>query len=244
MAKIEKNPIRFLPRVLILMSLMLAAVTCAKAIKYKIETDGLPSKIKSALGSSGQNEEEIKKLQERFKMAAGKLKEKSIFSPPKPGKSNPVKKVLAILGDEALINNKWYKAGDSIGDAKLILVGFAEIVVEWNGKETKLSPIAAPTKYAVVAKPKAEKKAVAVKAESVEVVKEEAVKAEAVAVVDDDPFSWVGVKMSPELKAKMIEQWNKMTDEQKAKAKEKWENMPDSQKETTVAQMELHKDKM
>ncbi len=236
---------KFLRRVLILMSLLLATVTCAKAFKFKIVIDELPGKMISAITASDQKDEEIKKLQERFTTAAGDLKKKGIFAMPPPKKANPVKKVDGIMGFEALINNKWYKAGDSIGDAKLISVGTAEITVEWNGKKTKLSPISAPTKYAVVAKPKPVHAPKAVGTKAVKVVAEAKEEVKVVeAPVAEDPFAWIGVKMSPELRAKFLEQWNKMTDEQKEKAKSDWKKMPDDRKQQMVDQMEEYKDRM
>lgn len=245
MTNIDKKSIRFLARAMILMSLLLAAITLAKAVKYKFGTDGMGEKMKAIVGKSGQNEEEIKKLQEKFTSVVADLKIKSIFAPPTPGKKNPVKKVDAIMGDEALINDAWYKAGDSIGEAKLILVGSAEVTVEWNGKETKLSPISAPTKYAVVAKAEPTKEIAEAKVQTAEEVKQKVIKEAPVAAAEeDDPLSWIGVKMSPELKAIMLKQWNKMTDEQKAEGKKRWESMPDGQKQAMVDQMEMHKDQI
>lgn len=239
------NSMRFFQALLILMSLLLVAVTCAKAIKFKVGMDELPGKMASAITAADPKDANIKELQERFVTAAGDLKKKGMFAIPKPGKVNPVKKVDAIMGAEALINNKWYKAGDSIGEAKLVIVGTAEVTIEWNGKKTKLSPIAAPTKYAVVAKPKPVVTVKTEKVKTVEVVeevKEEVVEVAAPAEVDD--LAWIGVKLSPALKAKFLEQWNKMTDEQKEQGKKQWESMSSDQKQKMVDQMEQNIDQL
>jgi hypothetical protein len=243
MKEINKSSIRFLPPTLITLSLLLAVITCAKTIKYKLDADSIPESIKAALNASSMNDEEVSKLQKRFSDVAATLKKKSIFAPPPPGKKNPVTKVDAILGDEALINNKWYKAGDNIGEVKVLSIGFAEITIEWNGKETKLSPIAAPTKYAVVPKNDSIKKDAANKTESTAAVAQTQTVVQATTETVDE-FAWMKVKMSPELRAIMIKKWNALTDEQKAEGKKRWESMPDSQKQMMVNQMEMNKHNM
>ena len=244
MTKINKNSTRFLPATLITLSLLLAAITCAKVVKYKLDADSIPENIKAALDSAAMSDDEINELQKRFTDVAATLKKKSIFAPPPPGKVNPVKKVDAILGDEALINSKWYKAGDNIGEVKLLSIGFAEVIIEWNGKETKLSPISAPTKYAVVPKNDPIKKDAAEKAGPITHVAQTETVVESATETEEDEFAWMKVKMSPELRAIMIKKWNELTDEQKAEGKKRWESMPDGQKQMMVDQMEMNKHKM
>ncbi len=48
-----------------------------------------------------------------------------------------------ILGDEVLINGKWYKAGDKVGDAKIVAIEAAQVRIEWEGKEKIFAPISA-----------------------------------------------------------------------------------------------------
>ena len=240
MKKINENSIRFLPAILVAMSLTLAAVTCGKVIIFKTQSNRISANIEAAIGAGEINDEKMKNIQGRFTTAAANLKKKSIFAPPPKAKANPIKRVDAIMGDEALISSKWYKVGQSIGEAKIVTIGFAEITVMWNGKETKLSPISAPTTYAVRTKPEPVKDKAAGQAKPAETVAHQqqqvhvAAKAEIV-----DEFSWIGVKLSPELKAKFVEEWNKLSDEQKAEAKSSWKAMPDGQKKMYVNQMEM-----
>jgi len=242
----NKKLMKFLPAALIVMSLTLAGVTCAKAVLFKMKEAAIPADIKAAVDAGVRTEEEIKAYQKRYTDCVSDLKKKGIFATPPAKKVNPIKKVDAIMGDEVLIKNKWYKVGDVIGDAKLVLIGSAQITVEWNGKETKFSPISAPTTYAVKLEEKPVEEVAAVKEERVEVVEE--VKGEVMAVTESaaehDPLDWVGVQMSPELKAKFLEKWNLMTDEQRAEGKKRWEAMSDSQKEMMVTQMEMYKDRI
>ncbi len=75
----------------------------------------------------------------KAKAMVAKLKEKNLFIPPQP-KTNPVQGVEGILGNEALINGKWYKTGDKVGDAEVLAITATSVKVSWNGQETELTP--------------------------------------------------------------------------------------------------------
>ena len=49
--------------------------------------------------------------------------------------------MLGILGHEALINGKWYKVGDSVGEAKIVAIEPTKVRIAWNGQEKEFSPI-------------------------------------------------------------------------------------------------------
>jgi len=68
------------------------------------------------------------------------MKKKSIFAPPAP-KQHPVKQVQGIWGNEALINGKWYKAGDRIADANIVAIEPTKVRTMWEGKEKVFRPI-------------------------------------------------------------------------------------------------------
>jgi len=77
--------------------------------------------------------------------------------------SQPPGECLAIMGDEAQFGKTWVKAGDMLGDAKVLEVREAEVAFEWQG-EIIIRPLA----EAVVTKSKskedwAEKKAASAK---------------------------------------------------------------------------------
>ncbi len=71
---------------------------------------------------------------------AEQLKKSNLFSPPVPPR-HPVTSVLGILGNEALIGDRWYKAGDSIADAKVVAVEPTQVRVQWQGQETVFVPM-------------------------------------------------------------------------------------------------------
>ncbi|MHC4524691.1 MAG: hypothetical protein ACYSU8_04030 [Planctomycetota bacterium] len=62
---------------------------------------------------------------------------KSMFAPP-PKLEMP--KCTAVLGDEALINGKWYKAGSTTEGAEIVSINPESIKILWEGKEHTLVP--------------------------------------------------------------------------------------------------------
>ena len=76
--------------------------------------------------------------------------------------SQPPGDCLAIMGDEAQFGEIWVKAGDMLGDAKVLEVREAEVAFEWQG-EIIIRPLA----EAVVMKSMSKDQAAAKKAASV-----------------------------------------------------------------------------
>lgn len=72
---------------------------------------------------------------------ANQLKKNNLFAPPIP-KRHPVNKdqVLGILGNEALINGRWYKVGDNVADAKIVAITPIDVTIEWDGSEQVFVP--------------------------------------------------------------------------------------------------------
>jgi hypothetical protein len=66
--------------------------------------------VKRAVAQSKPDPNDMEKYFAKSKAIANELKKNNLFAPPIP-KQHPVSNVFGILGDEVLINNKWYKAG-------------------------------------------------------------------------------------------------------------------------------------
>lgn len=96
--------------------------------------------LNKAVAQSKPDDEEVKKHLDASKAIADELKKKNLFAPPPP-KKHPVNQVLGILGDEVLINGKWYKAGDNVGDAKIVAIEPTLVRIEWDGNEKTFLPI-------------------------------------------------------------------------------------------------------
>ena len=73
---------------------------------------------------------------------ADQLRTNNLFSPPPP-KQHPIRDVYAVFGDEVFINDKWYKVGDKVGDAKIVAIGPTSVTTEWDGKQQTFYPIQA-----------------------------------------------------------------------------------------------------
>lgn len=76
------------------------------------------------------------------KASAEELRKRNLFVASAP-RQHPVSEVIGILGNEALINGQWYKAGDSIADAKVLAVEPTKVRIAWDGQEKDFAPIAA-----------------------------------------------------------------------------------------------------
>jgi hypothetical protein len=95
--------------------------------------------VKRAVELSKPDPNDMEKYFAESKTIANDLKKNNLFAPPIP-KRHPVNQVLGILGDEALINGKWYKAGDKVGDAKIVAIEPTQVIIEWDGNEKTFIP--------------------------------------------------------------------------------------------------------
>lgn len=166
------------------------------------------------------------------KEKADALKKKNMVLPPTPKPSAPT--CAGILGDQALINGKWYNVGETAAEAKILAIAAKHVKIEWQGKEMDLEPIKAVSAAPADApaadngrkKPKVRE---LLRANRRRGRRAEPV-AETPAPAENDELAWLG-EMSAELRENFLKMWNNMTDEQKQKAKERWNNMTDEQKQ-------------
>lgn len=216
-------------------AVLVGASAFAKVVTLHVE--GQRVRDITALTCNGCEPNELQKHLEEAKKTADALKQGNLFVKPPP-KKHPVKQVDGILGNEALISGKWYKVGAKVGDAKILEIGPTEVRIEWDGKATAFTPMAAASsgpsrpstresaKKGVPSPPKPTAQAEAAKAEA------------AAAPAADGPLAWMGVSLSPRVKEKLLEHWNRLSDEEKEQRKEEWNNMDDEQKEQTVESLE------
>ncbi len=119
----------------ILVILILVKVSGFFAVTARAET-----LVKQAIANGKPDDKETEKHLAKFREVADELKKKNLFAPPPP-KQHPVKEVSGIMGDEVLINGKWYKAGDMVADAKIVAIEPARVRIEWDGNEKVFLPI-------------------------------------------------------------------------------------------------------
>ncbi len=226
--------------------LLLVAALCAAAALARvaglISTDADAETLLADAARCGVDPNDLHQYLAESGKIAENLKKKNFFVPPVQ-KQHPVKAVAGILGDEALINGKWYKTGAKLDDAEILAIEPTRVNIKWEGQEKWFAPMGAPStpqppqppaKPAVAAPqpaelaPKPAKQPQPVEAKAPKPQKQE------------DPFGWLGVNLSDSLKAKLLEQWNRLDETQQQRMKDQWLAMSDEQKQQAVSMMEQH----
>ena len=234
---------KFVVIVLLGVSVFLGIMILVKVRGFFVALAWAENVVKRAVAQSEPDANDVKEHLAKSKTIAEELKKKNLFAPPPP-KKHPVSQVSGILGDEVLINDKWYKVGDKIGDAKIVAIEPAQVKIEWESKEKVFAPInaaTAPTPTKKIVKKPTPKKVEPAKVAAAEKPVEEKV---AAAPAEEDPLAWMGVELSPKVRKMLLKQWNKASDEEKEKAKEEWNKMSDEQKQQAVDAMEQMPDSM
>lgn len=223
-------------------SIALVVLILAKVASFYARTARAENLVESALTESTPDANEVEQHLAQSKAIADELKKKNLFAPPPP-KQHPVKQVQGILGNEVIIEGKFYKIGEKIADAKIVAIEPTRAKIEWDGKEKWFAPIAAasaPGPKQEVKKPVKKKEVVKKAGPTVAKPVEEVV----VTVEEEDPLAWMGVTLSARLREKFLERWNKASDEEKQQMKEQWSKVPDEQKQQIVDQMEQNIDQI
>jgi len=136
-----KEKERLAPRALLGVAAVLAILAVVKLWDYYSASAEAHSIVGKAVDQDKTDPNLVKENLDGFKKIADAIKKKNLFFEP-PAPRHPVSAVLGIMGEEALINGKWYKAGDKIGDATVVAVEPTQVKIEWNGKEKYFAPIA------------------------------------------------------------------------------------------------------
>lgn len=137
----ERHPDKteFYTRGLLAATALLGALIFLRIAGYV--TASTEARVLSArVDPNGQQADDVGKLLAPAKTWADELKKKNLFvmTPPK---EHPVREVLGILGDEALVNGEWHKVGDSVGDAKILAIDPTKVRIAWEGQEKEFSPV-------------------------------------------------------------------------------------------------------
>jgi hypothetical protein len=133
-----------------MLAIVLSVIAALLAIGFVIKAGTVlytvmftKSSIQKVIEGSQPTAQANAKRFDEIKKHADKIKAKNYFNP--STQAPPVPPVVnGILGDKALIGGKWYAAGETANDAKIKSVADTYVMVEWQGKELKLSPINAP----------------------------------------------------------------------------------------------------
>ena len=121
-------------------SLLLAVLILVKITGFFTASARAENLVKRAVEQNNTDAMDTDKYFTKYKLLADALKKNNLFAPPPP-KQHPVKEVPAIFGNEVLINNKWYKVGEMVEDAKIIAIEPTNVKIEWDGREKVFAPI-------------------------------------------------------------------------------------------------------
>ena len=129
-----------IPLVLFGASVLMALLILIKVVGFFVFSARAENLVERAIAQNDTDTKDTEKYFAESKALAEGLKKNNLFAPPPP-KQHPVKEVWGILGDEVLIEGKWYKVGDTIGDAKILAIGPTSAKIDWNGAEKVFLPI-------------------------------------------------------------------------------------------------------
>ncbi len=126
-------------------SAFLAVLILVKVTGFFTASANPENIVRRVVVQNNTDTKDMDKYFTKYKALADELKKKNLFTPPPP-KQHPVKEVLGILGNEVLIQGRWYKVGDTVGEAKIVAIGPTQVTIEWEGKEKVFLPIDAIVK--------------------------------------------------------------------------------------------------
>ena len=131
-----------IPTALIGVAVLCGILVLVKVTGFFIASARAENVVKNAQTQSQADPKMVEAQLAKSRPIADQLKTNNLFSPPPP-KQHPIRDIYAIFGDEVLINDKWYKAGDRVADAKIIAIGPTSVTTEWDGKQQVFYPIQA-----------------------------------------------------------------------------------------------------
>jgi len=131
-----------IPTVMLGIAVLCGVLILVKVTGFFVASARAESVVKRAIAQSESDSKIVQAQLAKSRPIADNLKKNNLFSPPPP-KQHPVKDVFAIFGDEVLINDKWYKVGDRVADAKIMAIGPTSVTTEWDGKKQVFYPIQA-----------------------------------------------------------------------------------------------------
>jgi len=123
-------------------SAVVAVLILVETVGFFAQSARAERLVKRAVEQNGSDDQLAGEAIARSCVLADGLKKANLFSPPEH-RQNPVTAVAGILGDEVLIGDKWYKAGDMVQDARIVAVEPTQVLIEWDGKEKAFCPLGA-----------------------------------------------------------------------------------------------------
>jgi hypothetical protein len=134
------NKQKMIPIALIGIAVFSGVAALAKTTGYFLASSRAVNIVTDAIARSESDPNVVEAQFAKAKPLVDDLKKNNLFAPA-PKKEHPIKSVMGIFGDEAFINNKWYKVGAKVGDAEIVAIGPDSVTAKWEGKEKVFRPI-------------------------------------------------------------------------------------------------------
>ncbi len=234
--------------VLVTVSVISAVLIGIKVTGFFVTSASAEGAVKQAIEQGKPDAKNVTTQLGRCQQVADALKKSNLFAPPPP-KENPVKAVMGIFGDEALINGKWYEVGAKVGDAKILSIGPVSVTTEWDGKQKTFTPIdnvgSGPSTPSRPAKRPSSPRSASSSGRMV-VTGKRVVRRGADEPVTRDTFAQLGaglgMKLSSRVQDGLMKYWSGLSDKEKAQSRERWERMSDRERKQTLegAKREMH----
>ena len=185
-----------------------------------------------------------------------KLKKKNVFVPPSPDTKFPVDSVSGIFGKEVLIQDKWYKVGDKIGDGEIVSIEPTQVTIKWNGDKKTFAPIAAIGSAGISngqQEGKGEEQAKKEQTADGKTAEQKQQGEQAAGQSDkEDPLAWMGMDLTQSQREKLELIFSRMPAQFTEQLKQQWNNMSDEEKQQgleeidrmSMEQIELQIDQM
>lgn len=232
--------------VLLLVALVAGLLIVVKVTGFFVTSARAEGTVKQAVAQSRPDAQNLTTQLDRSKQLADALKKKNLFAPPPP-KENPIKKVMGILGDEVLINGRWYKVGAKVGDAKILAIGPDSVTTEWQGQQKTFNPMdsagsassgpARPDRRSSSARSSSPPRRPR-SAPSQLVIRRRPPSNTVSGPVTRETFAQIGaglgVKLSGREQDNLMKYWNGLSDKEKAQSQERWNRMSNAERRQTL----------
>ena len=222
-------------------AVLLGAWAAARMVGYFVGPAQAENAVAQALTRNAADSNDAATHFDKAREVAEALKKKNLFTV-EPPKEHPVKQIDGILGAEVLVGDKWYKVGEKIGDATILLVEPTRVTIEWDGQKKVFSPLGGgdegPSGGPPSRAPGGPRPTERRTRPGPDVMTAGPPTSARVTAVDDDPLAWMGVDLPAGLRAKLLERWNSASDEEKARGMEEWNKMSEDQKQQAIRSME------
>jgi len=125
--------------VLLLLAMVLAGMTTAELLQIAGGNDQDSLISAEALDQLRTDTKTTQQYLGQYQKAADQLARNNSFVP--LAQAEPPGDCTAILGDEACFGDRWVRAGDTLGAAKVLEIGPTVVTLQWEGRRITRSPV-------------------------------------------------------------------------------------------------------